>query len=80
MDPEETDAFAGLKRIGEKLLNFSGKAKKQVGCIAVHGPPLHPAAALLVANTQPALDMTFVISDRACQIGRWLLCLSVLSC
>lgn len=29
VDPEETDAFAGFKKIGEKLLNFSGKTKKQ---------------------------------------------------
>lgn len=31
VDPDETDAFAGFKKIGEKLLNFTGKTKKQVG-------------------------------------------------
>ncbi|WIA22966.1 hypothetical protein OEZ86_009890 [Tetradesmus obliquus] len=29
VDPDETDAWAGFKKIGEKLLNFSGKTKKQ---------------------------------------------------
>ena len=30
VDPEETDAFAGIKNIGKKLLNFRGP-QKQVG-------------------------------------------------
>lgn len=29
-DPEETDAWAGFKKIGEKLLNFSGQSKPKV--------------------------------------------------
>jgi len=29
VDPEETDAWAGFKKIGEKLLNFSGKSKQE---------------------------------------------------
>jgi hypothetical protein len=30
VDPEETDAWAGFKKIGEKLLNFTGKSKQEV--------------------------------------------------
>jgi hypothetical protein len=29
-DPEETDAWAGFKKIGEKLLNFGGQSKPKV--------------------------------------------------
>eukprot|EP00879_Flechtneria_rotunda_P002229 GHRR01002416.1.p1 GENE.GHRR01002416.1~~GHRR01002416.1.p1 ORF type:complete len:208 (+),score=54.95 GHRR01002416.1:1294-1917(+) len=29
VDPEETDAWSGFKKIGEKLLNFTGQTKKQ---------------------------------------------------
>lgn len=29
VDPDETDAWAGFKKIGEKLLNFGGQTKKQ---------------------------------------------------
>jgi hypothetical protein len=27
-DPDETDAWAGFKKIGEKLLNFGGQSNK----------------------------------------------------
>jgi hypothetical protein len=30
-DPEETDAWAGFKKIGEKLLNFGGVKQPKVG-------------------------------------------------
>lgn len=55
VDPEETDAWAGFKKIGEKLLNFTGKTQKQVSTGVKQPVGTH---ALWLQATSCCVDMT----------------------
>jgi hypothetical protein len=55
------DAWAGFKKIGEKLLNFSGKTKKQVG--------LSDANVALLQQTSSAVVLLKHIEAAAVGLG-----------